>query len=465
MKLTFRPLALLLGFVASFAVAAAADVRDHGAKGDGKTDDTDAVQKAVDAGGEVRFGRGTFRLTRTIRVELAKTGVISLIGENVATIEMHGAGPAFLIQGSVRRSASPEDFEEGFWPQERMPVVRGLTFVGRHPESIGLRAVKTMQFTVTQCHFRHLLHGIQLSERNRNFIVSDTHIYNCRGIGLYVDHCDIHQLNVGNCHISYNGGGGIVGIGGAIRNLQIGNCDIEANVDPKTPPTANVLLDSRGGSIGEVEITGCTLQHYPNVPGFANIRFIGHSTAVPFTPERRHGNLIITGNLLNDADVNLHLDGARGAVISGNSIHLGTTHDVLIENSSQIVFSHTVMDRHPRYNPDNPKGLKFTQGIVFRNSDNCTLTGLRINGGKAAAAIAIHGGERHLISNCSVANVEGVGILLEGVSHSLVTNNLLDASATGPVALRLKGGSGNLVDRNLIRGGTEIDPASVTAVK
>lgn len=439
----------------------AADVRDHGAKGDGVADDTDAIQRAVDAGGEVRFGRGTFRLTRSIRVDLQKTGLIALVGENVAVIEMHGAGPAFAIHGSVQRTASPDDFKAEFWPRERMPVVRGLAIVGRHPESVGLQATRTMQLTITQCHFRQLFHGIHITERNRNVIISDTHVYDCRGIGIYIDRCDIHQINIGNSHISYNKGGGIVGIGGAIRNLQMGHCDIESNVDPKVPPTANVQLDSTGGSIGEVEITGCTLQHAPAVRGFANIRFIGHSTRVPFTPEQRHGNLMVTGNLLNDADISLHLDGVRTAVISGNSIFHTNTHDVLVENSSQVVFSGNVLDRHPRYNPDNPKGPRFTQGIVFRDSDNCTLTGLRINGGKAPVAIAIQGGERFVVSNCSIANVEGVGLLLAGVSHSLVTGNLLDAAAGGPAALRVVGGSGNLIERNLVRGASEIDPASV----
>jgi len=33
-------------------------------RGDGETDDTLAIQKAVDIGGAVRFGKGVFRLTK-----------------------------------------------------------------------------------------------------------------------------------------------------------------------------------------------------------------------------------------------------------------------------------------------------------------------------------------------------------------------------------------------------------------
>ena len=47
------------------------DVAAHGAKGDGTADDTAAVQKAVNAGaGVVRFGKGTYRLTKTVVIDL-----------------------------------------------------------------------------------------------------------------------------------------------------------------------------------------------------------------------------------------------------------------------------------------------------------------------------------------------------------------------------------------------------------
>src|SRR5262245_52590167 len=49
------------------------DVRAHGAKGDGEADDAAAVQKAIDSGaGAIRFGKGTYRLTRTVAIPLDK---------------------------------------------------------------------------------------------------------------------------------------------------------------------------------------------------------------------------------------------------------------------------------------------------------------------------------------------------------------------------------------------------------
>src|SRR5690606_5421055 len=53
-----------------------AEVTSLGAKGDGRTDDTAAIQRAVDAGGSIRFPAGTFRLTRTVTIDLDRTGFV-----------------------------------------------------------------------------------------------------------------------------------------------------------------------------------------------------------------------------------------------------------------------------------------------------------------------------------------------------------------------------------------------------
>src|SRR5436309_4297394 len=47
-------------FVILFAASAVVNVQDFGAKGDGKTLDTAAIQKALDQGGTVRVPAGTY---------------------------------------------------------------------------------------------------------------------------------------------------------------------------------------------------------------------------------------------------------------------------------------------------------------------------------------------------------------------------------------------------------------------
>ena len=246
----------------------------HGTVGDGKADDTAAIQKAVDGGGALRFPRGIYKLTSTVVVDLDKTGFTSISGDGVARFVMEGAGPAFKFIGTHEGSADPKSLKPNVFERQRTPMVDGIEIVGAHPEADGIEATGTMQLTITRVAVHEARHGIHLTVRNRNVIISDCHLYHNTGIGVFYDHVDLHQSNIIGSHISYNAGGGVVTIGGAVRNLHIGTCDIESNMTPESPPTANVFIDCTDGSTAEVSITGCTIQHNPS-PGAANVRFIG----------------------------------------------------------------------------------------------------------------------------------------------------------------------------------------------
>src|SRR6187399_1900354 len=109
-------------------------VREFGAKGDGKSDDTQALAHAFEKGdGQVVLPRGDYLITRPIVVPLEKFGPVSIAGTGgIARVIMAGAGPAFHIVGTHKKSALPEHFVEGVWKSERLPTLRDLEIVGRH---------------------------------------------------------------------------------------------------------------------------------------------------------------------------------------------------------------------------------------------------------------------------------------------------------------------------------------------
>jgi len=202
-------LAFGAGTVRAGLKPAPTDAHAFGAVGDGKADDTAAIQKAVDAtAGLVQFPKGVYRITKPIVIELDKVGYASISGGAVAQILMAGPGPALKFVGTHFKSADPEGFSNDVWERQRMPLVDGVAIEGGHPEAIGIEVVGTMELTVTRVHVRNVLHAIHLVGNNRNVLVSDCHLYENRGIGIFYDNVNLHQSNITGCHISYNRGGG-----------------------------------------------------------------------------------------------------------------------------------------------------------------------------------------------------------------------------------------------------------------
>ena len=448
-----RVFPILLATLCLPAFMHAADVRTFGAVGDGKADDTAAIQKAVDSdAGTVRFEKGIYRLTKTITVRLNEHGPVALAGDGTARIVMAGAGPAFHFTGTHGGTADPGSVKPEVFERQTMPLVDGLEITGAHAEADGIEATGTMQLTITRVNIRDCRHAIHLTQRNRNLIVSNSHLYKNRGIGIFYDAVNLHQSNITGCHISYNNGGGIVSRAGEVRNIQIAGCDIESNMASDFPPAANVTLDSRGGSVAEVAITGCTLQHTGKAAGSANIHIIGPGDDKRVTSESgegrtREGNITISGNVMSDVRVSVHIEHARGVAILGNTFWEGFDHDLLVENSSQIAVGTNTFDRNPRY--DQWQKEKPKQGIVFRNSADCTLTGLHISGVRGhPAALHLSGCRRFLITGCSILDSDGTGLLMENVRNSRVSACLIsdDRRKTGFQPVEDRGGEGNIVD-------------------
>src|SRR5208283_967892 len=104
-------------------VAGQVNVADFGAKGDGKTDDTEAFQKAIDAvtnsGGKVIVPVGRFRIEGSVRI---KDGV-TVAGLNESSL---APGP---LKGTVILDTGGRDHEvaDPLFEMESSSALRGLT--------------------------------------------------------------------------------------------------------------------------------------------------------------------------------------------------------------------------------------------------------------------------------------------------------------------------------------------------
>jgi Pectate lyase superfamily protein/Periplasmic copper-binding protein (NosD) len=451
---------LLFLTVLSFALrlSSAAEthsVHDHGARGDGHADDTAAIQRAVDAGtGAVFLPRGNYRITRPIVIDLARIGPSGFRGDGTATLIMAGPGPALSLKGSHRGTADPQAVTAQVTERERAPLLDGFTITGTHADADGIRVEGTFHGIFSRLFLHGLRHGIVLTGRNRNILITEVNIYHNTGIGILLEKLNLHQVNIANSHISYNHAGGIVVRDSEVRNLQIGTCDIEANMVIGGPPTANVLFDTRTGSIREGALTGSTLQHSGKASESANIRFIGQPDA-----PLKVGFFSIANNHLSDTDINIHLRHARGVTISGNTFGLGFAANLLVEGCSNISVGPNTMDQNPDYDQPN-----YRNTVIFEDSADSTIHGLLINRSRRAEASFIVRRSHHFqITDLTILDSDGIGLMLDQVEWSRVSGCLIHdrrPTTKNAIAIKLTGGRNNQVTSNLVAGAIELAAGS-----
>lgn len=436
-------------------------IHDFGVTGDGKTDDTAALQRAINAGGDIHLPKGEYRITKPIVVNVDQVGLISISGSSTARILMEGAGPAIQFMGTHRGTADPSTVDEIVWQRQRMPTVTGIEIVGKHPKADGIEATGTMMLTISRVLVRNTRHGIHLTKRNRNVIISDCHLYKNSGSGLYLDAVNLHQINVSNSHISYNGGGGIVVHKSGVCNLQITGCDIEANMAKNGPPAANVWIDTLGksGATAEITIVGCTIQHTHAAPGSANIRIHGTELKKRVAPDNVWGNITIGDNVLSDSQFNIDIRNARGVSITGNTMWRGYNKNLQVEDSSNIVVGPNIFDRNPKYYWG---GKPEENGLLFRNCEDVTLTGLHLNDVRQpVAGMILEDCRRVNMTNCTILDCENTGLLLKNVTDSRVSDCLIrndKPNSEAWVSLKIVGGERNMIKDNLLGSTPEIDP-------
>lgn len=358
--------------------------------------------------GALLIPAGQYDLHRTLEIDLKRFGNVTIAGQGPVTIRMHAAGPAIRLVGSLQGTADPQTQPPEIDPQRGPRIGSGIAIEGCHPEADGIELEGTMQAVIDGLQVRKARHGIRMVKRNRNVILSNLQVYDNSGVGLFLDHVDLHQINVNASHLSYNRGGGLVALGGNVRNLQVSGCDLEANMpaDPMPTDAANLWIDCRppGSSIAEVAVTGCTLQHSARgankrvAPGGANVRIWGRADYQP-------NMLTLTGNLLSDTSVSIELIDVADATLTGNQFFTAEPLDLRMERCQRVIVSSSVF--HPRESQE-------SGGILLIDCQSCLLQTLichRLRHGEAA--IQLKDCRQCRVAGCMVSQSHG-GVRKEG---------------------------------------------------
>ena len=451
------------------------NVRNFGATGDGRTDDADAILHTLGkSDGVLEFPVGTYRISKTIEINLAETGFCSIDGIlGTSKIVMAGPGPAFRIVGTHAGTAAPSSMKPGIWKSERFPNITGLSIEGDHPEADGIELVGTVQAIVQNVHIRRTRNAIRLHKRNRNVLVNACQIYDNTGVGIFIEACNLHQINITGNHVSYCRLGGIRIENSEVRNLQITGNDIEYNnhkshkTEPE--PTADIWIDSsaKGASVREVTISSNTVQATYS-PGGCNIRIIGGLDS----NNQSAGMWTISGNVIGSQENGVHLTRCRDIVLSGNFIYSSQHRNILVEESRSIVIGANVFGHNPDY-----RNNELATGIRLENCRHCNLNGFTIQDAtagrhtvpgippqKRTGLIELADCKHIHVSNCQILDGTPHGVDVTDSSLVRITENTIAETrpktkrkSTAPIRWRGKG-SGNVVSGNSL-GGKSILPA------
>ena len=443
------------------------NVRSFGAVGNGTIDDTTAIRHAIEGGdGVLFFPPGEYTISETIEIPLAMAGPAGIKGaQGASRILMKGAGPAFRLIGTHGGTGDPDSASMSVNFIERMPIISDIEIVGEHAEADGIECILTKQATFQRVLIRQVRHGIHLIKRNRNVLISDCHIYHNTGVGIFMDGVNLHQINICGSHISYNRLGGIRIQESEVRNLQITGNDIEYNnhkqhgTEPE--PTAEIYIDTtaKGASVCEVTIASNTIQATVSEGG-SNIKIVDnrHGTNHESMPEvgRPPGLWTITGNVIGNQQVSVHLVGCYGIIISGNTIYSSEQQNMLLEECSQIISTGNLFRRHT---PALGTGVKIANSHTI-NISGCTFHDEHPDGQQSGLPLLeVTDSSLVNISGCQLTNGAPEGMSLLNVSNvnisgCTVTDLRNEPKMKHAIAFRGKG-SGNLLTGNIVTNAVE----------
>lgn len=458
--MSFRPFLLpaAVCLLAAFAGAGQDAAPSLAELADGTRPATAALQRMIDdSTGLVELPAGTFLLDGPLVLDLPRLGWRSLRGADGATrLVVAHAGPGILVQGDHQGTANPATVQDHTWDKERFPSVSGVEILGAHPEADGIVLSRTMKCVVRGVLVRKCRHGVRLVGRNRNTLIADAHIYECLDTGVFLDACDLHQVNITGSHISYNGRAGVRQFNGDVHNVQISGNDIEYNAGAEGGlPAGEIVLEAPEGIISEYSITGNTLQARPQNPG-ANLLVLGAEDNAPHAAR----TMAVSGNVIGDRDKNIVLSRACRVTVTGNTVYGGAALNVHLDRCANIALSGNNIGSRPfSHNAADPH----VDGVLVEGSDSVLLSGNILSGHRygtpeRGGCVTLVNTRACRVTGCQILHPRVRGVHIAGGTGCVVSDNTITAPDTGEgflAAVELSGdGRDHLVQNNWISGGS-----------
>ncbi|HPO15044.1 MAG TPA: right-handed parallel beta-helix repeat-containing protein [Candidatus Hydrogenedentes bacterium] len=416
---------------------------------DGQRAATAALQQLIDESeGLVAIPAGTFLIDAPLKIDLPRQGYRSLCGANGATrLIMNCAGPAVQVLGDHQGTAHPDSVKEHTWEKERFPIISDLEILGAHEQADGIELIRTMKCIVRNVLIRRCRYGIHLIERNRNVIIADSHIYDCLDTGVFLEECNLHQINILGNHISYSKRAGIRQFNGDVHNVQITGNDIEYNAGSEES-SGEIVLESPDSLISEYSITGNTLQARPENAG-ANILVLGALENSPYAAR----TIAISGNIIGDRDKNIVLCRVCRATISGNTLYGGKTLNLHFAQCRNIVLNGNNIGTRPSMH-----AATHDDGVLLEDCIDCVITSNilsehRFGTQERGGALTLLNPQRCRVADCQIIHPRIRGVHVVGGMGCVISDTSIMAPSTEDFRAAVEvsgGGRAHLVQNNWI---------------
>jgi parallel beta-helix repeat protein len=340
------------------------NVKDYGAKGDGKTDDADAIQAALTEAGKiiyesrlicaVYFPRGDYYTTKTLEIE--SMGTVLLANRTMDRYTTISVDKDFGRNSEGGKAIINSNFSS--------ITIKGLTFKQNginpdykdsehktdiEPTAIGIKINhKDIDCDIRDCGFLHLLKGVDLYGHTGS--VKESFFYNC-AYGVYCNQPSDKELR--NIVVRENH-----------FHVMCGGCRYDLFSDSACVhfPLDSDATDKGGNEVSGNNAISSTVLVWGNIRGgtirdntlFNATGLFNCVISVNFDPAYNFAYLDISGNNIGGRysyaqgeydGCGIHIEGLSNVKITDNTITSTLSHSLLVKDCANITVENNRFDR------------------------------------------------------------------------------------------------------------------------